>query len=140
VIAKLGHRVTGIDLSPSMISLARTKAANRGVQVEFRVMNATSPELPPRQFDAIVCRHLLWTLREPGQVLRRWAGLLKETGRLVLIEGYWESGAGLRAEEIVKILPPSFTVYSLENLSEDASLWGKAVDDERYAIIADKNR
>ena len=71
VLARLGHQVTGIDLSPSMISLARTKAATLGFQVEFHVMDAASPQLPPKHFDAIVCRHVLWTLPEPKQVLQK---------------------------------------------------------------------
>jgi 2-polyprenyl-3-methyl-5-hydroxy-6-metoxy-1,4-benzoquinol methylase len=140
VLAGLGHQVTGIDLSPAMISLARTKAANLGLQIEFQVMDAASPQLSAAQFDAIICRHLLWTLPEPKEVLQRWADLLKPKGRIILIEGFWKTGAGLRANEIIEILPTSFTDYSLTNLSENSNLWGKAVDDERYAIIADKKQ
>lgn len=140
VLAGLGHHVTGIDWSAAMISLARTKAAALGLQVEFHVMDAASPRLPPEQFNAIVCRHLLWALPEPGQVLEQWAGLLKPEGRLILIEGYWGTGAGLRAQKILDILPASFTVSSFQNLSENADFWGKGVSDERYAILADKNQ
>jgi 2-polyprenyl-3-methyl-5-hydroxy-6-metoxy-1,4-benzoquinol methylase len=105
ILARLGHRVTGIDLSPSMISLARSKAVTLGLEVEFHVMDAASSHLPGKQFDAIVCRHLLWTLPEPEQVLQRWSALLQEKGRLILIEGYWGTGAGLYAKEIIEILP-----------------------------------
>src|SRR5215212_5515303 len=38
VLAELGHKVTGIDLSPSMISHAQAKAAH-GFQIEFHVMD-----------------------------------------------------------------------------------------------------
>lgn len=58
-----------IDLSPKMISLAQKKAASQGYQIEFRVMDAAFPQLPHNQFDVIVCRHLLWVLPEPPQVL-----------------------------------------------------------------------
>lgn len=139
VLAGLGHQVTGTDLSPSMISLARTKAARLGLQIEFQVMDAASPQLPHGQFDAIACRHLLWTLPEPKQVLQRWAELLKPKGRLILIEGFWKTGVGLHANEIIEILPTTLTDFSFHNLTEDSNFWGKAVDDERYAIIADKN-
>ena len=140
VLAELGHQVTGIDLSPSMISLAQRKAATLGFQVAFHVMNAASPQLPHEQFDAIVCRHLLWTLPEPSQVLQRWAALLKSNGRLILIEGYWETGTGLRADEIIENLPLSFRDISFHNLSEIPNLWGREVSDERYAILADKHQ
>lgn len=140
VLAGLGHQVMGIDLSPSMISLARTKTARLGFQVEFQVMDAASPELPNGQFDAIICRHLLWTMPEPKKILQRWADLLKPKGRIILIEGYWSTGIGMHANEIIEILPVSFADFSFHNLSEDSNFWGKDVDDERYAIIADKNQ
>jgi hypothetical protein len=79
-------------------------------------------------------------LPEPREVLQRWAELLKEKGRLLLMEGYWETGAGLRAHEILEMLPTSFIVSSFQNLSENPDLWGKHVSDERYAILADKKQ
>ncbi len=41
--------------------------------------------------DALVCRHLLWALPEPRRVLHRWAEFLKPNGRLILIEGFWNT-------------------------------------------------
>ena len=140
VLAGLGHSVTGIDVSPAMISLARAKASALDLNIEFHEMDAASPELPPHRFDAIVCRHLLWTLPEPKRVLQRWSHLLKQKGRFILIEGFWATGAGLRANEIIEILPPSFTGVSLQNLSENPNFWGRDVNDERYAILADKSQ
>ena len=140
VLAQLGHQVTGIDLSPSMISLARTKAAASGFQINFHVMDAAAPPLPHKAFDAIVCRHLLWTLPEPNEVLQRWSELLKPKGRLILIEGFWGTGVGLHANQILEILPASFIEFSVQNLSEDARYWGKDVSDERYAILADRHQ
>ena len=139
VLAGLGHTVTGIDLSPSMIALARTKATALGLQVEFHVMDAASPQLPLNHYDAIVCRHLLWTLPEPKEVLQRWAELLKPKGRLILIEGYWGTNTGLRASEVIEMLPNSFSDYSFQDLSENSNFWGREVSDERYAIITDKD-
>jgi 2-polyprenyl-3-methyl-5-hydroxy-6-metoxy-1,4-benzoquinol methylase len=137
VLAGLGHTVTGIDVSPSMIALAQTKAAQHGYQIEFHVMDAAYPQLSPRKYDVLVCRHLLWVLPDPEKVLQRWLDLLKQKGRLILIEGYWGTGAGLHAQEIIKMLPSSLTAVSVLNLSEFPNLWGANVTDERYAIIAD---
>jgi 2-polyprenyl-3-methyl-5-hydroxy-6-metoxy-1,4-benzoquinol methylase len=137
VLAGLGHRITGIDLSPSMIALAKAKAANHALQVEFHVMDAAFPRLPHQPFDVIICRHLLWALPEPEKVLQRWIEFLKQKGRLILIEGYWETGAGLHAAELVSMLPAAFADVSIQNLSENPEFWGRNVSDERYAIIAD---
>lgn len=137
ILAGLGHTVTGIDLSPAMIALAREKAAAHGHQIAFQVMDAAFPQFARRQFDVIICRHLLWALPEPEEVIQRWAGLLKQTGRLFLIEGYWHTGAGLHAKEIVEMLPPSFNNVSVQNLSDNPNFWGGDVVDERYAVVAD---
>ena len=137
VMAALGHEVTGIDLSPAMIAQAGAKAAEGGYQIPFEVMDASNPQIAPQHFDVIVCRHLLWTLPELAQVLRRWVDLLRPGGRLVLIEGYWHTGAGLHSNEILEALPASLVSVSVHDLSGQPELWGGAITDERYTVIAD---
>jgi len=137
VLAGLGHEVTGIDLSPAMISLAEAKAAALKYPITFHVMDAAFPMLSPQQYDVIVCRHLLWALPEPNQVLQHWVNLLKRGGRLLVIEGYWSTGGGLHMEQIVEALPSSLTNIGVQNLSNQLSLWGGAVADERYILVAD---
>ncbi len=140
VLAGLGHTVTGIDLSPAMISLAQAKAATHGHQIKFEVMDAAFPQFAVQQFDVIVCRHLLWALPEPEQVLQRWVKFLKQNGRLFLVEGYWKTSAGLHANELTAMLPASLSDVTVQNLSDNPNFWGGAVTDERYAIIADQSQ
>ncbi len=135
-MARLRYQVTGIDLSPAMIALAEEKAYAAGQQIAFQVMDAAALRFPAETFDALVCRHLLWTLPNPPQVLQRWAKLLKPQGRLILIEGYWSTGAGLHAPQLLAALPPAFVPLSVENLASRPEFWGKPVSDERYALIA----
>lgn len=137
VIASLGHTITGIDLSPSMIALARAKAASQGFQADFQIMDAAYPEFPGRSFDVIVCRHLLWALPKPEQVLQRWSEILTPGGRLILIEGYWSTGAGFHSDDLSKMLPPNLRIRKVIALSENSKYWGGKVADERYAVIAE---
>jgi 2-polyprenyl-3-methyl-5-hydroxy-6-metoxy-1,4-benzoquinol methylase len=137
VLAKLGCNVTGIDFSPEMIALAEAKAKSAQQAIQFHVMDAAFPQLPAQQFDVVVCRHLLWMLPEPGEVLQRWSRLLKPEGRLLLIEGFWHTGAGLHSQEILDALPALLTNISVQTLSDQADLWGGEVHDERYMIRAD---
>jgi 2-polyprenyl-3-methyl-5-hydroxy-6-metoxy-1,4-benzoquinol methylase len=137
VLAELGYTVTGIDLSPAMISLAQAKATAHGHQIKFEVMDAAFPQFAGWQFDVIVCRHLLWALPEPEQVLQRWVKLLKQNGRLFLVEGFWKTGAGIHANELTAMLPSALSNVTIQNLSDNPNFWGGAVTDERYALIAD---
>ncbi len=136
--AELGHQVTGIDISPAMLTAAREKTARAEYIVDFRVMDAAYPQFAPGSFDAVLCRHVLWALPDPADILQRWAALLKPAGRLVLIEGFWHTSAGLHANDLLSLLPPSLTHTSVRPLSDQTLLWGSAVTDERYLITAQR--
>lgn len=120
-----------------MIAQAETKAKAAGQLITFRVMDAADPRLAVPPFDLILGRHLLWALPEPARVLERWVRLLAPGGRLLLIEGYWHTGGGLHAQAVVEALPADLTNILVQNLSDRTVLWGGAVTDERYALVAD---
>lgn len=84
--ARLGHRVTALDLSPGMLAKLRDHAATAGLEVEVLEGPADAP--PPGPWDAVMERHLLWTLPDPVGTLRAWRAVAP-TGRLVLVEGLW---------------------------------------------------
>jgi ubiquinone/menaquinone biosynthesis C-methylase UbiE len=82
--AELGHDVTALDLSEAMLAKAETKAAERGIELSFVVGAADAPPAGP--FDAVVERHVLWTMPEPFATLRAWREVVRPGGRLVLLE------------------------------------------------------
>lgn len=137
LLSELGYAVTGADFSPEMIKLAEEKATRAGYTIPFHIMDASNPNFTPQQFDVIVCRHLLWALPDPAQVLQRWANLLKPHGQFLLIEGFWHTGGGLHAQQILDLMPASMTDIIVTDLSNQPELWGGAVDDERYLIHAE---
>ncbi|GGR78323.1 SAM-dependent methyltransferase [Streptomyces humidus] len=134
--AAQGHRVTGVDLSPAMIDLARAKLA--GHDAAFLVGDAAAPPVGEERFDVLLVRHVLWTLPGPARVLRHWRDLLRPGGRLVLVEGVWGSAApvGIPADRLAGLLAPLTDRVRVERLSQDARLWGGPVTDERYAVVA----
>jgi SAM-dependent methyltransferase len=85
----LRHRVVGIDLSEAMLVEARVKAERHGVSVRFERRDAVDPGFAVASFDAIVSRHLLWTLREPAVTFRNWRKSLRPNGHVVAIDGHW---------------------------------------------------
>jgi SAM-dependent methyltransferase len=143
-----GHRVCGVDLSLAMVAEATAKCA--GLDATFTVGDAADPPAGP--VDAVLARHLLWTLPDPHAALRRWLALLRPGGRLVLIEGrWWPAGAvepyaqgtdtmpwqgGVRAEDLVAALDPLVERLEVVCLSGEPALLGRDVDDERYAVVA----
>ena len=137
LMAELGYQVTAIDFSPAMIAQAEAKAQAAGQTISFQIMDAAEPQFEEQQFNLILCRHLLWLFSDPATVLQRWVELLRSTGRLLLIEGFWHTGAGMNAQTVVAALPSSCTHVSVQSLSEHSDLWGGSVTDERYVVIAD---
>jgi len=86
LLAGQGYDVTAVDLSPGMLSRLRAKAEERGLAI--RVLEADALTPPPGDFDAVVERHLLWTLPDAGAALAAWHEV-SPRGRLVLVEGTW---------------------------------------------------
>lgn len=89
--AELGYRVTSLDVSEGMLAKAREKADSRGLELSLHVGSAMSP--PPGPFEAIIERHVLWTMPDPVGALRAWRDATAPGGRLVIFEGVWGSRA-----------------------------------------------
>jgi SAM-dependent methyltransferase len=149
--------VTGIDLAEGMIAEATRKCLGR--TATFRVGDAADLDVAAHDLgdgvDVVTARHLLWTLPQPREALQHWMSALRPGGRLVLVEGRWtvpgdddSSGpyadgadampwsGGVRAEDLVAVLDPLVDHLEVHCLSDDPVLWGREVDDERYAVVA----
>jgi SAM-dependent methyltransferase len=131
-----GHSVTAVDLSPAMVDLARAKLAGRAARV--LVGDAAAPPVAGETFDVILVRHVAWTLSDLDGALAHWLSLLRPGGRLILVEGVWGtlSPAGVPAARLTGALAPLATHVRHEPLSGDALLWGRQVEDDRYAVVA----
>lgn len=83
LLAKMGHEVTGIDLTPDMIVHSRELAEEEGVSCAFEVMDAENPDFPDETFDVVVSRNLTWTLPDAAGGYREWLRVLKPGGILL---------------------------------------------------------
>ncbi|NGN43885.1 methyltransferase domain-containing protein [Mesorhizobium sp. CGMCC 1.15528] len=90
VLRALGCEVEGLDLSEAMIERASRKHGN---DVRFYLGDAENAMLPDGRYDAVVCRHLVWTLLAPEDAFRDWLRVLKPGGHLVIIDGNWQHQA-----------------------------------------------
>lgn len=133
LLASAGHNVTGLDQSSEMLTRARAKADD--IPLRLVQGDAGAPDLPAAAFDVVLSRHVVWALPDPRAALTRWTDLLVPGGSLVLVEGWWSTGGGLHAQELVDLLDERLTVTLVQPL-DDPAFWGRDVDDERYVITA----
>ena len=91
-LAARGHRVTGVDFAPAMLTEARRKAAERAVSVRFEEADAEHLPFPDASFDLAISRHLLWTLPHPEVAIDEWIRVLRPGGRLVVADGQFDPG------------------------------------------------
>lgn len=88
LLLALGHEVTALDFSEAMLAVARRKHAGRE-RLRFRLGDAENTMEPDGSYDAVVCRHLVWTLTEPERAFAEWHRLLKPGGILLFFDGDW---------------------------------------------------
>lgn len=89
VAARLGHRVTALDISETMLAHLREAAA--GEQLEIETICCPADQPPPGPFDVVMERLALWTLPDPERALTAWH---KATpgGQLLAFQGLWGAG------------------------------------------------
>ena len=86
-LAKLGsYAITGMDLSQTMVELARKKAVQAGVDVSFVQGSASNMPLQKDSFDFLLCRAAFKNFAEPVQALREMCRVLRPGGRGLIID------------------------------------------------------
>lgn len=93
IAAELGGtgRVTGVDLSESMISIAERVARARGLaNTEFKTMDCADLKLPSASFDAAVCSFGFQIFTDPEKAAREARRVLKARGRIAA--SVWSTG------------------------------------------------
>lgn len=86
MLARRGHRVTGVDLTPDMIVHARELAAEEQADCSFRVMDAEALDFADCEFDMVISRNLTWTLPEADKAYGEWTRVLKPGGILLNLD------------------------------------------------------
>jgi ubiquinone/menaquinone biosynthesis C-methylase UbiE len=84
----LGHDITALDFSEAMLAVARRKHAGKD-RLRFVLADAENPMEPDASYDAVVCRHLVWTLTDPAIAFTEWRRILKPGGKLIVFDGDW---------------------------------------------------
>ena len=80
---KAGFDCIGIDVSKKMIDIARSRAAERQLKIEYLLFDGENYPINNNSFDAIVSCRVLWTIIHPKKVLDEWYRILKENGVVI---------------------------------------------------------
>jgi 2-polyprenyl-6-hydroxyphenyl methylase/3-demethylubiquinone-9 3-methyltransferase len=80
-LARLGAKVTGVDASPAVISVARSHAAAAGLDIDYRAGDVQELQ---GQFDLITCMEVVEHVADPAAFVKALAKRLAPDGLLLM--------------------------------------------------------
>jgi 2-polyprenyl-6-hydroxyphenyl methylase/3-demethylubiquinone-9 3-methyltransferase len=129
--ARAGALVTGIDLAPGMIEVARLHAAAENLKIDYRLQDAQQlAAAAPAAFDIVTCMEMLEHVPRPAATLAALARLVRPQGAVFIstINRNLKSFllAIVAAEYLLRLIPRGTHEY--ERLIRPAELarWARA--------------
>ena len=80
------YAVTGVDISPTCVDIARQHAAEANVSVDFQVGNAASLPFPADSFDLVLCSAAFKNFSQPAAALSHFHRTLRTAGRAIIAD------------------------------------------------------
>jgi ubiquinone/menaquinone biosynthesis C-methylase UbiE len=145
--AKQAGHVTGIDLTPAMIELARARQAREAlVNCDWRVGDATALPFADAGFDRAITRYSFHHMPEPIRALKEMARVTRPGGRVVVIDATPTAETQAAYDAMETLRDPSHTSAltqdQLRALGREARLTETAFDfyhlDARLQTLADE--
>lgn len=129
-LATSGATVTGIDMAPAPLSVARLHAVQAGAEVEY--LKSTAEDLAaerPGQYDVVTCMEMLEHVPSPSSVVAACARLLRPGGQVFFatINRNPKSFAFaiLGAEYLLRLLPRGTHEYAKFIRPSELADWGR---------------
>src|SRR5215470_15418662 len=91
--------VTGVELSPAMLAIARQRAADLGRDVDLREGDAEHLPFGEASFDTVVCALSLCTIPNPAAAISEMKRVLVPGGRLLLLDHIGSTWPPVRAAQ-----------------------------------------
>ena len=143
ILARRGHHVTGIDISPVAIEQARAKAT--GLTARFEVQDATALSLPNAPFDTVFDCGLLHNLRRHGGLdayLAQLPALVEPGGFLYVLAISAEAGQDwdITRELLQQWLPePTWTNTAIKDVPVIAEAGGEKLTLAGFLLRASRS-
>jgi ubiquinone/menaquinone biosynthesis C-methylase UbiE len=107
-------RLTGVELSPAMLQIARARAHELGRDVDLRVGDAQALDFPDESFDAVVCTLALCTIPDDRAAVSEARRVLRPGGRFVLLEHVRSPVLAVRIAQ--RLLDPAARRFQADHL------------------------
>jgi ubiquinone/menaquinone biosynthesis C-methylase UbiE len=78
--------LTGVDLSPAMLAIARQRAEDLGLAADLREADAEALPFSNASFDTVVCTLCLCTIPDDRAAIGEMWRVLRPGGRLLLLD------------------------------------------------------
>ena len=128
-LTRAGAQVTGIDLSPAMIEVATLHAAESGLRIAYRVLDATALAEAGETFDVLCCMEMLEHVPEPAHLLAQFARLVRPGGHVFVstLNRNLRSflGAIVGAEYLLRLLPRGTHEYDRFIRPSELATWAR---------------
>lgn len=92
-------RVTGVDLSPEMLAIARKRAGDEGRAVELMEGDAERLPVADASFDTVLCALSLCSIPRPAAAIAEMRRALVPGGRLLLLDHIASTWPPIRAAQ-----------------------------------------
>ena len=110
-------RLTGIELSPAMLDLAKHEAAALSREADLRVGDAQHLDFADESFDTVTCTLSLCTIPDDRTAVREAMRVLRPGGRFVLMEHVRSPVRAIRTAE--RVLEPIFLRLEHDHLTRE---------------------
>ena len=107
-------RLTGIELSPEMLAIARERAQHLGREVDLRLGDAQSLDLDDDSFETVIITFGLCTIPDDRAAVREARRVLRSGGRVVLLEHVRSPSLAVRA--VQRMLDPAAVRFGADHL------------------------
>jgi len=130
-MARRGARVTGIDLAPAALQVARLHALEAGIGVDYREVAVEAlAAAEPGAFDLVTCLEMLEHVPDPAGVLQAMARLVRPGGDVVCStinrNGKAFALAIVGAEYVLRLLPRGTHQYARLIRPSELARWARA--------------
>ena len=107
-------RLTGVEYSPAMLDIARTRGDALGRDVDLRLGDAQALEFPDASFDTVVCTLGLCSIPDDRRAVAEAKRVLRPGGRFVALEHVRSPAAFVRGAQ--RLLQPLMCRLEGDNL------------------------